>query len=138
MDIGELNEKSFPSFNRDLPAIFSSDQMGRRYLVQGGLPYNPKTEKVDINIAMDLEGPFLAVVNNYIIQEKDNGVIDLIPEQDEDMVSSEPEIESKAEPEPEIELITENIPLYERKERVRKQRLVARKAQKRGRKCQLP
>jgi hypothetical protein len=85
---------------------------------------------------MDLEGPFLAVVNNYIIQEKDNGVIDLIPEQDEDMVSSEPEIES--EPEPEIELITENIPLYERKERVRKQRLVARKAQKRGRKCQLP
>ena len=136
MDIGELNEKSFPSFNRDLPAIFSSDQTGRRYLVQGGLPYNPKTEKVDINIAMDLEGPFLAVVNNYIIQEKDDGVIDLIPEQDEDMVSSELGI--KSEPEPEIELITENIPLYERKERVRKQRLVARKAQKRGKKCQLP
>jgi hypothetical protein len=96
--------------------------MGRRYLVQEGLPFNPKTGKIDLNVALDENGPFIAMVKNYKIVEKDKETIDLIPE-----------LVDETEPE-EIEQINDSLPLYERQERARKQRLMARKTQKRGKK----
>jgi len=108
------------------------DQMGRRYLVQGGLPYNPKTKKIDLNILTDEAGPFLANIKKYIIVEHKEKIIELVPEPEE--IEEVKGIEIEDQPVKPVGVKTDSSePLYVRQERERKRRLMERKAKKKGR-----
>lgn len=67
------------------------DQMGRRCLVQNGFPYNIKTLKIDIPMAVDKTGPFYEnVVKTYKIVDGPDNSINLQPEDLDGPVLEEP------------------------------------------------
>jgi hypothetical protein len=78
--VGQTKEGKFPLFDKNREVSHFTDLMGRRCVVQRGLPYNAKTLLIDLGIALDENNPFLAKVISYRIVDGPDDTVKLEPE----------------------------------------------------------